>query len=544
MFDIFYISNPPTDFPQAVKVKNRAEAREKSRTRFCWLLDGYNSYYAFDLLWEPVPWEADQVHVWASQHQDHGGTELIPKSFGGHVNYHKDIVTRIEFPTIVHLNHGNGVAEWLSPTSGAYTLTKSRYINDYLGTLKRVVQNHSSEEYLWVISSVCDYTQHDFNWHPSEFQQEMMHVFPTNEQKFGDTFYINVQDFLNQVSELELLEWYNTICFQDISVPSKPLPVILHDCDSQADAVKEHVFKSVADGLFTAPYALFTKHPVSHTFVPTPNLWRPKTRTVIPLSKSGDPCLVPKDAIPYIINEMYDYPYIDKNFQNQYSDDPLDIIFLSNGEKCAEDNYDHLVDSTGAHPLRVKNINGRLAAYQECARQARTDWFFIVYAKLKVDRSFNWDWQPDRLQKPKHYIFNAYNPITEDTYGHMAMIAFNKKLVLEHDGQGLDFSLHQEHEVVPVLSGEAVYADNEWDAWRTAFREVLKLLDARQDTEAGERCQRWLNAEDEWTKIGAYDAQRFYNEEHGDPEKLRLSYEWDWLAKYFYMKYIEWSKPQ
>jgi len=536
MFDIFYISNPPADFPHAVQVKDRDEARDKSRTRFCWLLDGYNSYYDFDLLWEPVPWEANQIHVWPSHHQEYGGTELIPKNHSKDINYHEKEVIRIEFPKIIYLEHGNG--KTFCSLGVSYALQKSRFINDYLGTLKRVVKKNSDQEYLWITSSVCDYSLFDFTWHPSEYQQEMMHVFKTDQQKFGDTFYINVKNFLAQVDNLELLEWYDTICFQDISVSSTPLPVILHDCDSQADALKEHIFRSVADGLFTAPYALFTTQPVSHSFVPTPNLWRPEKRTLMPLSLSGDPCLVPKDAIPYIKNEMYDYPYIDKKFNSQYNDEPLDIIFLSNGEKCAEDNYDHLVDITGEHPLRVKDINGRLAAYQECAKRVHTDWFFIVYAKLKVETSFNWEWQPDRLQKPKHYIFNAYNPITGDTYGHMGMIAFNKKLVLEHDGKGLDFSLHQAHEIVPILSGEASYADNEWDAWRTSFREVLKLLSARKDVDAGERCQRWLDADDEWTQKGAYDAQYFYNDVHGDSTKIVLSYEWDWLAKYFYMKYI------
>jgi len=536
MFDIFYITNPPADFPQAVQVKDREEACAKSRTRYCWLLDGYNSYYDFDLLWEPVPWEADQIHVWPSHHQAYGGTELIPKNHCEHVNYHENEVIRIEFPKIIYLEHGNGKA--FCSLGVGYSLQKTRFINDYLGTLTRVVKKHAHEEYLWITSSVCDYSIFDFTWHPSEFQQEMMHVFKTDQQKFGDTFYINVKNFLDQVDGLELLEWYDTICFQDMSISSTPLPVVLHDCDSQADAVKEHIFRSVADGIFTAPYALFTTQPVSHSFVPTPNLWRPETRTVIPLSKSGDPCLIPKDALMYVKDELYDYPYIDKAFQDRYSDEPLDIIFLSNGEKCAEDNYDHLVDVTGRHPLRVKNINGRLAAYQECAKRVHTDWFFIVYAKLKVEKSFNWNWQPDRLQKPKHYIFNAYNPVTGDTYGHMAMIAFNKKLVLEHDGQGLDFSLHQAHEVVPILSGEASYANNEWDAWRTAFREMLKLLAASRDIDAGARAEKWLETDDEWTQKGAYDAQYFYNENHGDHEKLELSYEWDWLAKYYYMKYI------
>jgi len=477
------------------------------------------------------------VHVWASHHQAYGGTELIPKNSNGDVNYHDKEVIRIEFPKIVYLEHGNG--KTFCSLGVGYSLQKSRFINDYLGTLKRIVTKHSHHDHLWITSSVCDYSVFDFTWHPSESQLEMMHVFPTNEQKFGDTFYINVQDFLKQVDGLELLEWYDTICFQDISVPSTPLPVILHKCDSQADAVKEHIFRSVADGLFTAPYALFTKHPVSHTFVPTPNLWRLEKRTVMPLSNSGDPCLIPKDAIPYIKNEMYDYPYIDKQFRNQYGDEPLDIVFMSNGEECAEDNYNHLCDAAKGRTVHwVKDVEGRINSARAAAKMSQTDWFFSINAKLKVNTQFSWDWQPDRLQKPKHYIFHAYNPYTDDTYGHMAAIAWNKDLVNTDTEWGLDFTMSHDHEVVPILSGTAIYGPKEWDLWRTSFREVLKLLAASRDINASDRCQKWLDSDDEWTQKGAYDAQYFYNEVHGDYEKLELSFEWDWLAKYYYMKYI------
>ena len=57
----------------------------------------------------------------------------------------------------------------------------------------------------------------------------------------------------------------------------------------------------------------------------------------------------------------------------------------------------------------------------------------------------------------------------------MAIVAYNKKLVLETTGQGLDFTLDKPHEVVPVLSGTAYYCEDAWTCWRTAFREALKL---------------------------------------------------------------------
>ena len=61
MFDIFYINNKP-DLP-ARKVNSENEARELSRTRYLWIVDGANNYSSFDFSWEPVPWEEHQCHV-------------------------------------------------------------------------------------------------------------------------------------------------------------------------------------------------------------------------------------------------------------------------------------------------------------------------------------------------------------------------------------------------------------------------------------------------------------------------------------------------
>jgi hypothetical protein len=55
------------------------------------------------------------------------------------------------------------------------------------------------------------------------------------------------------------------------------------------------------------------------------------------------------------------------------------------------------------------------------------------------------------------------------------MIAFNKQLVLANTGKGFDFTLDNENEVVPILSGAAVYNMSPWVAWRTAFHEALHV---------------------------------------------------------------------
>lgn len=121
------------------------------------------------------------------------------------------------------------------------------------------------------------------------------------------------------------------------------------------------------------------------------------------------------------------------------------------------------------------------------------------------------------------------------------MIAYNKELVLNNTGQGLDFTLDSAHEVVPVLSGTADYADTAWSAWRTAFREVLKLK-CNTDVESQYRLNKWLTViplatpNAEWSRWGAEDAVEYYNNVAGDFDELKKSYDWEWLSSYAFMR--------
>ena len=79
MFDVFYFDRKPNLFPHERPAKDLEDAAAQSSTRFFWIVNYLSDYTGFDFLWEPVPWQANQRHVWPSQWQRDGGTQLVPK---------------------------------------------------------------------------------------------------------------------------------------------------------------------------------------------------------------------------------------------------------------------------------------------------------------------------------------------------------------------------------------------------------------------------------------------------------------------------------
>ena len=496
-----------------------------------WTIPNTVDTSSFDFSWRPDPGDPPYIYQFGTQHQRTGGPQYLVAG-ATDIKY----VDQIRIKTgrvataIVEIDHMCGNSGQIANTNKTV-----RYFDNYLDTLKRIANGIGDEhEFVWICSSVCDYSKFDFTWHPEVWQATMLHVFPSAGEKFGDTFFMHVPTFKLRAEKLKLLDWYD-LNFMDRNVARHNLPVVKHTYDTHVEAVK-HLD-------FAGPLAVYTTEDIVIDTMPTVPLWREKTKTIVPLSEGASTVIVPKAAVPYIKRQLYDYPNILRTQRHLYTDSPLDIVFIDNGEPDADNNYNHLKwAAERANDIKIHRstgVNGRVAAYRAAAELSRTPWFFAVFAKLEVSTSFDWSWQPDRLQEPKHYIFHAKNPVNGLEYGHMSMIAYNKKLVLENTAPGLDFTLDQEHEVVPILSGTANYHHDMWTCWRTAFRECIKLKDSLPNVENEYRLNQWLtrdNTQEQWSIKGAKDAVEYYDAVNGNFAELKKSYDWAWLASYALLK--------
>jgi hypothetical protein len=525
---------PRYHVPGATEVKYITEPRAiKTSIDHNWTVPDKADTASFDFTWHPDATESPYQYQFGTQHQRTGGPQYkVPGATEVKYIDQLRITTNRVATAIYEIDHMDGNAGQI-----ADTVKTVRYFDNYLDTLRRIAKSIPPEhEFVWICSSVCDYTDFDFTWHPEQWQASMLHVFPSDGEKFGDTFFMHVPTFQYRAEKCQLLEWYD-LNFMDQSLPRRPLPVIRHDFDTHVEAVK------TLD--FTGPLAIYTTQDlVDDPVIPPVPLWREKTKTIVPLSQGASVCIVPKVAVPVVKTQLYDYPYILRTQRHLHNEQPLDIVFIDNGETNANNNYNHMVEVASLtwqnRIHRSSGVSGRVAAYHAAAELSTTPWFFAVFAKLSVNKSFDWLWQPDRMQEPKHYIFHARNPVNGLEYGHQAMIAYNRELVLNNLGQGLDFTLDSAHEVVPILSGTAHYNDTPWMAWRTAFREVLKLQASLPDVENEYRIKKWRENTSSmnsiWSMHGANDAIEYYETVRGDFELLRNSYDWAWLASYALLK--------
>jgi hypothetical protein len=486
-----------------------------------------------DYSWVPDPGDPPYIYQFATQHQKTGGpVYTVPGATEVKYLAELKIQTAGAATAIVEIDHMDGNAGAIPNTT-----RRVRYFDNYRDTLIRVAKSVVDEqEYIWVCSSICDYEGFDFSWHPEDWQATMLHVFASNDQKFGDTFFMHVPTFAAEAEKKALLEWYD-VNFVELSVPRRPLPTVVHQNDTHVDAVIVHVT--------TTPLTLFVANSVPES-MPTVPLWRAETKTVVPLDPAASSVIVPREAQAAVKTQLYDYAFIDKTYRKHNRAELQDIVFISYDEPEAEQNWQKLQQQ---HPraIRVHGVKGMELALEAAADAATTPWYYAVFAKTEIVDSFDFSFVPDYMQQPKHYIFNCRNASNGLEYGHMGIVLYNSRGIrdINRAGEfGLDYTLSFPHESVPLLSCVGRFATTPYHAWRTAFRETAKLafFESQQSTVDGQyRLRTWLGqaqgANADWCLQGARDGQQFFEGTAGDIDKLKQSFRWEWLRDYFVSRY-------
>jgi hypothetical protein len=488
----------------------------------------------FDYTWHPDDRDPPYIYQFGTQWQKTGGPQYhVPGATDIKYVEQVKITVRKQAAVAYVIDHYNGHADAVvAQLKGILETAKTvRFFENYLDTLKRIA-NTATEEFVWVVSSICDYSNFDFSWHPEIWQATMLHVFPSNDQKFGDTFFMHVPSFRQRINHVELLDWYDLNFCQDQQVPRRAWPVVQYSSPSLVPVLAAHDFQT--------SYALFCHESHDSTHAEhTASVWSKKHRELVSFSAGNSTALVPKDVKMHLETQVYDYPYI-KTANVTLLETSQDIVFISYDELNADQNYQSL---TVRFPQakRVHGVEGMVNALTAAAEASTTDWYYAVFAKTEVHEDFAFDFCPDRFQQPKHYIFHAINVVNDLVYGEMGIILYNRQMVLQGpQSLGIDYTMSFPNETIPIISAWGRFNTSPYQTWRTAFRETAKLClfdQQRPTVENTYRLNTWLTHAHgdhaEWALRGSQDGKEFFNQCQGSEDYMKHMFSWQWLRERF-----------
>ena len=397
------------------------------------------------------------------------------------------------------------------------------FVGSYFEILKSIVEDINTE-YFWFFANFMDLKTIDIDYIPEQHEKKQIHVWYNTHpmggtNKEGNVMLIPTQEFKNQMHNLKYLRDYKDINYHP------------HD-NLYQQLITKSSFK------LKDPYASYEANDSYYSWlynkdldmsvIPNfyPSFW--EDVKLYTWGKTKDVMLVPKQQD---LKQFYDIQR-SVHYDLDYDVKPMDIVFISYDEPSAEQRYNKLKERF-PRAKWCKGIMGQTLAYITAASMSDTDYFFAVFPKNELSEDFDFSFQPDRLRNPCHYIFDCYIPSIDLRYGWGGVILYNKDLVYKTTKPDLDFTMSQAHHSVPLLSAISNCNETPLLAYRSSFREVIKLLQMKPTVESQYRLKKWLalgtGVNAEWLHRGAVDGKVHYETYKDDYTKLMYSYDYIWI---------------
>jgi len=222
----------------------------------------------------------------------------------------------------------------------------------------------------------------------------------------------------------------------------------------------------------------------------------------------------------------------------------FDIIFLSYNEPKAAERFEKLqqrvselatVSKRKPNLIWIKDIDGIFNAHQHASNRVTSNMFWVVDGDADVLDSFDFSYMPDVYDEEVVHVWNSMNLINGLEYGYGGVKLFPTQMVRDATTWGLDFTtgLSSRFKAIPELSCYTRFNTDAYSAWRSAFRECVKLS-LNDDIESKERLDAWLNPNPDAdfkddAKAGAEQAVAFAKENKDNAEVLLNINNFDWL---------------
>ncbi len=226
---------------------------------------------------------------------------------------------------------------------------------------------------------------------------------------------------------------------------------------------------------------------------------------------------------------------------------PFDIVFISYQEPNADENYSKLLERF-PRAKRVHGVKGIHNAHIEAAKLSTTDMFWVVDADAIVNPAFNFEVdqfpEHDTYTKSIVHVWRSQNPINDLEYGFGGVKLLPKKMTINMDLSKPDMttSISPSFKAVSVVSNITDINPDPFNAWKSAFRECVKLssktISGQVNEETEHRLHVWCTKGadrpyGEYAIKGAIAGKEFGTANKDNLDNLRLINDFDWLRSEF-----------
>jgi hypothetical protein len=549
-----------TPFGNSLKFETFAseeEGRANSQTGWFWVIDNdVDVVEDFDFGFVPAVWDKGKKHVWqklnpkTGRQYDYAGVSLCPKepNAKGRPKFIREpACTQREYPV--------------------YTLTASDY-NETLDAAYRRLCAATDTDMFWVVDLHTQVApDFNFDYYPTQYDKGYMHVFLNEDgehknvrlvpkELFDEWEYTDDQILNNSLGNLKLMT---------VEASLRPKwPIIRLEDYNRDDFIDE--LESYRDGYETGEPVPFVWSVNPHTDIdvqgtPTKLGFSPKVADINKIHcwqkvndltgqthgygglrlwpTNGDYSKLTSEDLR--LNKIKNVNYVR---QQGSITEMFDIIFLSYNEPNAPGRFDKLqkkvselatVSKRKPNLIWVKDIEGIFNAHQHASERVSSKMFWVVDGDADVLDSFDFSYMPDVYDEEVVHVWNSMNLINGLEYGYGGVKLFPTQMVRDATTWGLDFTtgLSSRFKAIPELSCYTRFNTDAYSAWRSAFRECVKLS-LNDDAESKERLEAWLHPNPDAdfrhdAKRGAEEAVAFAKENKDNTEVLLNINDFDWL---------------
>jgi len=220
----------------------------------------------------------------------------------------------------------------------------------------------------------------------------------------------------------------------------------------------------------------------------------------------------------------------------------FDVIFLSYDEPYADEHWERLKEKF-PKAQRVHGIKGILEAHKECARVARTDYFFVVDGDAYILDSFGFDNVPFEISDDRFYMWMSRNAVNDLQYGNGGVKLFPKGIFDGIKEYGIDLFIHLPHERIRQVVSVSRFNCSPFCSWRAGFRECAQLASqhSKRPRESTRRnlLKVWCSKGAErpfggWCIQGSRAGRKYGLENIGNEKAVEMINNFDWLRERFY----------